>query len=107
MSFPTTLDPVARIDALTTECANALPHTAIPDLTDADTVALVSAVERLGRRVDALRIALAGEVADRSRPSRGATGLAASRACRTPADLIEQLTQVSGVHRATPCRARG
>ncbi|WP_227497194.1 HNH endonuclease signature motif containing protein [Planctomonas psychrotolerans] len=59
-------------------------------------MALVAEVERLGRRVDALRVVLAGEVADRSRPSRGARGLAVSRGCRTPVDLIERLTQVSG-----------
>ncbi|WP_150307399.1 HNH endonuclease signature motif containing protein [Planctomonas psychrotolerans] len=89
-------DPIARIRALATECADALPCATIPDLTDADTLALVTEVERLGRRVDALRVTLAGEVADRSRPSRGARGLAVSRGCRTPADLIEQLTQVAG-----------
>ncbi len=89
-------DPVARIRTLADECANALPCTTVPNLSDEDTVALVAEVERLGRRVDALRVVLAGEVADRSRPSRGARGLAVSRGCRTPVDLIERLTQVSG-----------
>lgn len=53
-------------------------------------------LERLGRRIDALRVASATTVAGLSDPVHGADGLAQSRGYRTGADLLEQVTGASG-----------
>ncbi|TFC26198.1 hypothetical protein, partial [Cryobacterium sp. TMT2-18-2] len=57
---------------------------------------VTAAVEVLGRRVYALRVAVAAEVADRCRPELGTGQLSAKRGCRTAGELLERLTLVSG-----------
>ena len=59
-------------------------------------LALTRQVEALGRLVDALRVATAGEIAARSRTEDGPAGLAARRGCRSANELLQRLTQVSG-----------
>jgi hypothetical protein len=54
------------------------------------------AVEVLGRRVDARRVAAAGEVAERSRPELGTGQLPAKKGCRDAGELLERVTLVSG-----------
>src|SRR5699024_6822279 len=51
--------------------------------------------EELGRTADALRVAAAAEVAERSRPTLGMERLCVKRGCRTPFELIARVTQVS------------
>ena len=70
---------------------------AVPRLDDDAVVRLLGEVEALGRRVDALRVALAGEVAERSRRELGRDGLAARRGCRSGQELVQRVTGVSGV----------
>ncbi|TFD01795.1 DUF222 domain-containing protein, partial [Cryobacterium sinapicolor] len=43
-----------------------------------------------------MRVATAAEVADRSRPELGTGRLSARRGCRTPGELLERVTLVSG-----------
>lgn len=74
---------------------------AIPDVPDDDLVVALIEAEAVGRRVDALRVALAGEVAERSRRELGSESLAARRGCRTGAELVQRAT---GVARATALR---
>ena len=62
---------------------------------DALVAALVES-EAMGRRVDALRVALAGEVAERSRRELGSAGLAARRGCRNAVELVPRATGCSG-----------
>jgi len=62
---------------------------------DALVAALVES-EAMGRRVDALRVALAGEVAERSRRELGSAGLAARRGCRNAVELVQRATGCSG-----------
>ena len=63
---------------------------------DDDKLLLVTAsAERVGRLADAVRVAGAGEIEDRSRLELGAGRLSARRGCRTPAELIERVTQTS------------
>jgi len=83
-----------------TDLANAVP-TALPvasvdGLRDADLLAAARDVEARGRCVDALRVAVAGSIAARSRTEDGAAGLAARKGCRSANELLQRLTQVSG-----------
>lgn len=61
-------------------------------------------VERVGKLVDALRIAAAGELADRSRRSLGAEGLAHRNGCSRPEYLLERITGVSQAEAARRIR---
>ena len=70
---------------------------AVPRLDDVVVVRLLGEVEALGRRVDALRVALAGEVAERSRRELGRDGLAARSGCRSGVELVQRVTGASGV----------
>ncbi|QEW04192.1 HNH endonuclease signature motif containing protein [Microbacterium lushaniae] len=69
-------------------------------------------VEALGRLLDAGRVILAGEVAHRSRTDLGSERLTVTRGCRTPGELLERVTLVSGstararLRAAAPLRAR-
>jgi 5-methylcytosine-specific restriction protein A len=69
---------------------------AVPGLDDEAVVRLLGEVEALGRRVDALRVALAGEVAERSRRELGRDGLAAGLG-RNAMELVQRVTGASGV----------
>jgi len=75
---------------------SALPAASLSGLGDERLLAAVRDIESLGRRVDALRVAAAGEVASRSRTEDGAAGLAARKGCRSANELVQRLTQVSG-----------
>ena len=54
---------------------------------------VTTAVEVPGRQVDALRVAVAGEVADRSRSEFGTGQLSAKKGCRNTGELLERITQ--------------
>lgn len=64
---------------------------------DDELVAALVEVEAVGRRVDAARVALAAEVAERSRRELGPGGLARRLGCRTAVELIQRVTGVAGV----------
>jgi len=64
----------------------------VPELDDAAVVRLLTEVEAVGRRIDALRTALAGEVAERSRRELGREGLAARLGCRNAVELVQRTT---------------
>src|SRR5665647_170120 len=74
----------------------ALRPSAVAGLDDAAVVRLLTEVEAVGRRVDALRVALAGEVAERSRRELGRAGLAARLGCRNAVELVQRTTGASG-----------
>lgn len=59
-------------------------------------VAALVETEAAGRRIDALRAALAAEVAERSRRELGADGLARRLGCRTAVELLQRTTGVAG-----------
>ena len=84
-----------RLERLATELAEILPCADVSDLDDDETLGCATAAEAIGRRLDALRVVLAGEIEDRSRSSRGINGLAAGKGCRTSAELLERITRVS------------
>src|SRR5665648_760511 len=74
----------------------ALRPSAVAGMDDAAVVRLLTEVEAVGRRVDALRVALAGEVAERSRRELGREGLAARLGCRNAVELVQRTTGASG-----------
>ncbi|GAB3614235.1 hypothetical protein [Humibacter ginsengisoli] len=67
----------------------------IPALSDERLLSTMAQVEELGRSVDALRVAVAAEVGERSRRTLGTNRLSAKKGCRTPYELIARITQVS------------
>ncbi|WP_369816495.1 DUF222 domain-containing protein, partial [Agromyces sp. Root81] len=56
----------------------------------------MGALEGVGRLLDAHRAVFAGEVAERSRVELDGQRLSARKGCRSAAELIERVTQVSG-----------
>ena len=62
---------------------------------DDELVANTSALEALGRLVDARRVTCAGEVAERSRVELGEQRLSSRRECRSAVELLERVTQAS------------
>ena len=65
-------------------------------LGDSDAVGLAIAVEAVGRQVDALRVAVAGELAERSRRELGPDGVAQRLGCRNAVELLQRATGASG-----------
>ena len=64
--------------------------------TDDELLANAGALEALGRVVDAHRVAVAGEVAERSRVELGDQRLSTRKGCRSAVELLERVTQASG-----------
>ncbi|MFD3444155.1 DUF222 domain-containing protein [Microbacteriaceae bacterium 4G12] len=75
---------------------SALPVASLGGLNDEALLAAIRVIEAMGRQVDALRIAGAGELAARSRTEDGPAGLAARKGCRSANELLQRLTQISG-----------
>src|SRR5215217_1291693 len=90
MTYPTMTDLVEAV-------STALPVASVRGLTDENLLGTIRDVETLGRLIDALRVAAAGELAARSRTEIGAAGLAARKGCRNANELLQRLTSVSGV----------
>ncbi len=65
---------------------------------------LMATAEQAGRLVDAVRVATAGEVAERSRHELGSDGLSFRLGHRRPVHLIEQVTRVSQAEAARRIR---
>ena len=74
---------------------SAVPVTGVPGLSDERLLMLLAEAEELGRAADALRVAAAAEVAERSRRTLGTDRLSAKKGCRTPYELIARITQVT------------
>ncbi|CAN5115460.1 HNH endonuclease signature motif containing protein [soil metagenome] len=87
------------IDALA-----ALPVPGAGQLSDAQMCAWTELVERAGRHVDALRVAAAGEIADRSRRELGSASLARQHGSVSGAALLEKLTRTSAADAARRIR---
>ncbi|TFD13700.1 HNH endonuclease signature motif containing protein [Cryobacterium sp. TMT4-10] len=75
--------------------AAALDSITLSLASDTDALALLGAVEQLGRRVDAARVSTATDVADRSRSILGHDSLAWKQGASNGIDLITRLTRVS------------
>jgi hypothetical protein len=88
-------NPTTALDAITDQVTAAVNPRDLQALPEDDLLAVLSAIERLGRRVDALRVLAAGEVAEASRNELGTCGLAARKGCRNSAELLERITHIS------------
>lgn len=64
-------------------------------LTDDGLLLAAADVERLGRIVDAARVALAGEIGDRCRVEHGTERLSLRKGCRNANELVQRVTRVS------------
>ncbi len=90
---------------LATSLAAAIPARLLQLSKDEDLLEAMSAIEQLGRYVDALRVEAAAEVAHRSTGFvNRADGLAARKGCRNAGELIERVTLVSGATAARRIR---
>jgi hypothetical protein len=83
---------VAELQALAAELGESLRCSAVRGFDDDGLLQVTTTVEVLGRRVDALRVAAAGEVAERSRPELGTGQLPAKKGCRNAGELLERIT---------------
>lgn len=88
-------DITAQLATATTAARGAVSFDDVRDLTDTTLLEGLAAVEGLGRVVDALRVAMAAEVAERSRPTLCLDRLSARNGCRNGNELIARVTQVS------------
>jgi hypothetical protein len=96
MSNPTTITATSVLDAIAEQIAAVLDPRELAGLSEDDLLQVTAAVEQVGRRVDALRVLTAGEIAEASRNELGKCGLAARKGCRNASELIERVTQISG-----------
>lgn len=88
-------DLTATLAAATAMARSAVRVSAVPALSDDALVEAAAAVEDLGRTVDALRVAMAAEACERSRPALGADRLSARKGCRTGYELLARLTSIA------------
>ncbi|HZK59564.1 MAG TPA: DUF222 domain-containing protein, partial [Cryobacterium sp.] len=89
-------DALASLAAITAEIGDALRCSDMRTLDDDGLLLVTAAIEDTGRRVDALRVAAAAEIADRSRPELGTGRLSARKGCRNASELVQRLTLVAG-----------
>ncbi|UOQ87672.1 HNH endonuclease [Agromyces endophyticus] len=90
-------DLSAALEHLEVLLADVFAATSPAALRDDDLLLATAALERFGRLVDAGRAAFAGEIAERSDRNHGAERLSAKKGCRSAVELLERVTQVSGV----------
>lgn len=90
------IDAVTRIKQAQAAFASAMAGIDFALLTDTDAVAVMGAVEGIGRHVDAARVQSAATIGDRSRSGLGHDSLAWRLGCRNSNDLISRVTRASG-----------
>jgi hypothetical protein len=88
-------DLAPALQALADATAELVYPGGVAGLVDDDLLTVTAAVEALGRRVDALRVHCAGELAERSRRELGLDRLSAKKGCRTPVELIARVARVA------------
>ncbi|TFD83053.1 HNH endonuclease signature motif containing protein [Cryobacterium psychrotolerans] len=89
-------DALASLAVATAQIGEALRCSDVRGFGDDGLLMVTAAIEEAGRRVDALRVAAAAEIADRSRFELGTGRLSAKKGCRTPSELVQRMTLVSG-----------
>jgi Domain of unknown function (DUF222) len=74
-----------------------LAEVAVGTVSDDVLLEATALLERIGRRADHSRVAVAGEIDERSRRELSIDGLAARKGCRSASELIQRVTRVSGL----------
>src|SRR5690554_374977 len=85
-----------QIETLIASLEVAVPLGGFRQADDDRLLRMTGTIERLGRVVDARRVAAAGEVQHRSRRTLGAASLAVRKGCRDAAELLRRVTLASG-----------
>lgn len=88
-------ETIAALTAISAQIGDALRCREVRAFGDDGLLMVTAAIEEAGRRVDALRVAAAAEIADRSRFELGTGRLSSTKGCRTPSELVQRLTLVS------------
>ncbi len=88
-------NPTSTIDELTGHCADLLAVSDVSGLADDALLQTTGALERLGRWLGAMQVAVVAEVDHRSRHELGSDGLAAGKGCRNSTELLERVTLAS------------
>ncbi len=97
------MDPTRdQLEQLSSMLASAFADRSPAIRTDDGLLVEARTIEALGRLVDAQRVAVAGEIAERSRAELGDARLSARRGCRSAVELLERVTDAS----AAECRRR-
>lgn len=87
---------LASLAAISAQIGAELPCTGVRALGDDGLLLVAAGIEAAGRRIDALRVAAAAEIADRSRSELGSDRLSAKKGCRSASELLQRVTLVSG-----------
>ncbi|GAA2972712.1 hypothetical protein JOD63_000147 [Microbacterium terrae] len=91
----------AAAEVLSTPLANDVARS----VTDADSIALARVIEQLGRRIDAARLLVAGEIDDRSRADRGAARLCTRLGCANATEALVRATGIAATSATSRLRA--
>lgn len=84
--------PGPTIDEVTGMVASLVSSSEVAGLADETLLETTGALERLGRWLGAMQVAVAAEVDHRSRHELGTEGLAATKGCRNSTELLERVT---------------
>lgn len=88
-------NPAPKLEEITSMLAGLFAAVGVQGFTDDGLLETTGALERLGRRLGAVQVAVAAEVDHRSRRELGLDGLAASKGCRNSTELLERITLAS------------
>ncbi|WP_111719772.1 HNH endonuclease signature motif containing protein [Homoserinimonas sp. OAct 916] len=89
-------NPAPQLDTISEQLAALTADDPFTGLSGDELLGFTGAIERAGRRLDALRVMAAAEIGHLSRSELGQDGLSAQKGCRNGADLVERVTLVSG-----------
>src|SRR5665647_3870687 len=81
-------DALASLAAISAQIGDTLRCSDMRTLDDDGLLLVTAAIEDTGRRIDALRVAAAAEIADRSRPELGTGRLSARKGCRNASEPV-------------------
>src|SRR5680860_507027 len=87
---------IAQLERASTSMAAALEGMNYALLSDEESLAVLGAIEKVGRQVDGGRVASASDVGVRSDSALGHASLAYKSGCRGKFELITGVTRVSG-----------
>jgi 5-methylcytosine-specific restriction protein A len=93
---PDEVDPIGVLEDMAEKLQGLVPVGTAAGLGDERVLRLAGAVEKLGRVVDAHRVSVASEIAERSRPELLEKKLSTRKGCRNDVELLERVTLASG-----------